>query len=534
MRLVVFFVFVFSLITSDARAQRTASPVPLDGIRLRPEGLLQFDSMATFQSTLRALEEVTSRPEPPPERGGTDYGDPRDGREDEDDDSEPDEPLLDAFETALGFASFRQVLLKEEDALLEAGVDPENIKVDLHYVNDDILRTVLNADLEVMIGRSIFKFINRGLLVEITDGDFLTLEEVQLVQDCALVSLNAEIERILLIEETQPLAISGQLISEAVRTLRPSGTNLHFHLIHSDKTQNECDAAFTCQSLGDFNYSFTNLSDCAAPMEYLWDFDDGVTSAATSPNHVFPGPGTYDVKLTVHDANGEVGVVIKTIVIGECNADFHWNANGGTVSFNNDSTGGTTFEWDFGDATTGNVENPLHVYAASGSFEVCVTVTNASGCTDRHCELVTVEIDNCCRRQSRQKEKDHPYASGQRRLKTKIAQTNIGVLGIHKIKARTVNYKKKSNGNWKKEKADVISAALGGEVFTESAAGADCAVAQPLMGAEIRQDKKTAKHVNSHSATLWTRPGSAISAHAAIDGGSTYNATMSLHDRNCP
>lgn len=66
------------------------------------------------------------------------------------------------------------------------------------------------------------------------------------------------------------------------------------------------DAAFTPKvKPGSFSVTFTNgsscqlrASDCTDQLRYAWTFGDGRPgSSATSPTHVFPGPGTYHVTL---------------------------------------------------------------------------------------------------------------------------------------------------------------------------------------------------------------------------------------------
>ena len=49
---------------------------------------------------------------------------------------------------------------------------------------------------------------------------------------------------------------------------------------------------------------FTDLS-YYEPAEWHWDFGDNTTSQDTSPVHVFPQAGTYEVCLTVSNVNGE-------------------------------------------------------------------------------------------------------------------------------------------------------------------------------------------------------------------------------------
>ena len=57
------------------------------------------------------------------------------------------------------------------------------------------------------------------------------------------------------------------------------------------------------------------------------------------------------------------------------------NVNVGTpVSFINESTGGSSYLWDFGDGSTSTAENPSHVYEGAGTYTVKLIVTGG-GCT---------------------------------------------------------------------------------------------------------------------------------------------------------
>ncbi len=46
---------------------------------------------------------------------------------------------------------------------------------------------------------------------------------------------------------------------------------------------------------------------------YQWDFGDGTTSEEAVPRHMFPKCGTYKVKLTVTDLNGEQSMVEESV-----------------------------------------------------------------------------------------------------------------------------------------------------------------------------------------------------------------------------
>ena len=74
-------------------------------------------------------------------------------------------------------------------------------------------------------------------------------------------------------------------------------------------------------------------------------------------------------------------------------AGFTWTAEELTVSFSNTSTddGDTlTYAWDFGDGSSSTESDPVHTYAADGSYTVTLTVTDADGNTDTY--TATVEV----------------------------------------------------------------------------------------------------------------------------------------------
>ncbi len=81
-----------------------------------------------------------------------------------------------------------------------------------------------------------------------------------------------------------------------------------------------------------------------------------------------------------------------------CHASFQStqvNASDSTHFFNLSSgtTTSTTYFWDFGDGNTSNDENPIHLYANSGAYTVCLTIVDsANNCFDTECHLITVII----------------------------------------------------------------------------------------------------------------------------------------------
>jgi PKD repeat protein len=149
------------------------------------------------------------------------------------------------------------------------------------------------------------------------------------------------------------------------------------------------EVAFIDQSSG------TNLT-------HLWDFGDSTpTSVLKNPVHTYEIPGTYDVRLLVHDANGDsllnnTGfITVQSPALPE--ADFAATPLSGTaplaVSFISQATGTEplSHSWNFGDTNTSYDKNPVHTYTIAGNYTVNLTVTDASGTsTAEKSGLITV------------------------------------------------------------------------------------------------------------------------------------------------
>jgi plastocyanin/PKD repeat protein len=66
-----------------------------------------------------------------------------------------------------------------------------------------------------------------------------------------------------------------------------------------------------------------------------------------------------------------------------------------TANFMSTSEQAVEWEWSFGDSNTSNQEAPTHVYDSEGQYEVCLTVTNADGCTDTSCDTIFIGAYLC-------------------------------------------------------------------------------------------------------------------------------------------
>lgn len=149
--------------------------------------------------------------------------------------------------------------------------------------------------------------------------------------------------------------------------------------------------------------TFTDLSTPGSALinGWAWDFGDGGTSNVKNPTYTYTADGTYDVQLTVTDANGCTATLTRTayIRLSHPQAAFTYAPGqicvGSSVNFTDTSIPDTTLNswfWDFGDGTTSTQQNPGHVYTVAGTYSVSLTVTNVLNCSDVETQVNIIEV----------------------------------------------------------------------------------------------------------------------------------------------
>jgi PKD repeat protein len=144
-----------------------------------------------------------------------------------------------------------------------------------------------------------------------------------------------------------------------------------------------------------FTAQLTNGSTGAS--SYAWDYGDGQQSdtSATVHGHTwynFPGPGTisYPVSLTAMTDHGCTSTATANVQVHpQVTAGFVQPPDGcapHAASFNNTSTGASSYQWSFGDLQVSTATSPQHTYFNQGlndaAFNAQLIATSAFGCSD--------------------------------------------------------------------------------------------------------------------------------------------------------
>ena len=149
------------------------------------------------------------------------------------------------------------------------------------------------------------------------------------------------------------------------------------------------------------NALFNNYSIAPPGSNYFWNLGDQTTSTELEPAHTYTNPGVYDISLSIVSPEGcaaQLSLPEVVIVHGYPTAVFSQSSNEISVlnpgiAFFDESIDATYWEWDFGDGTISNEQNPVHEFADSGSYTVRLIVHSDGGCPDTIYSTVRVEME---------------------------------------------------------------------------------------------------------------------------------------------
>ncbi len=139
----------------------------------------------------------------------------------------------------------------------------------------------------------------------------------------------------------------------------------------------------------------TFTASTAGADQWDWNFGDGSIASGSVVKYSFTKPGNFHVRLTSYNS-GCYDTLSQVVTINPPLADFLTASSCGARNnfiFTDNSTGASTYDWDFGDGTAhSTAQNPTHAYAggAVATYNVTLTVTNTTyGCSNTVTKQVT-------------------------------------------------------------------------------------------------------------------------------------------------
>ena len=143
-------------------------------------------------------------------------------------------------------------------------------------------------------------------------------------------------------------------------------------------------------------------------VSYRWDFGDPHDSPPCfdqAVEHTYTYPGTYLVKMTVTDTNGEIDCEKAAILVRDPTPVAKFSVShdlpplGEPVLFDasesSDPNGEiTSYDWDFGDGNTGTGPITSHTYVEYGDYRAKLTVSDDAGNTGTAGHTIIVQKGN--------------------------------------------------------------------------------------------------------------------------------------------
>lgn len=145
--------------------------------------------------------------------------------------------------------------------------------------------------------------------------------------------------------------------------------------------------------------SFRPLNKSSQAVSYAWDFGDGKTSTNANPAHKYDTTGFFKVRLIAFNPttcnkvdSTTLDVEVKPSPASEFSFTPLVPVTNEPNRFTNKSKDASLYNWNFGDGTGSQENNPEHFYKRTGTYNVCLIASNKEGCSDTTCHRVSADV----------------------------------------------------------------------------------------------------------------------------------------------
>lgn len=117
----------------------------------------------------------------------------------------------------------------------------------------------------------------------------------------------------------------------------------------------------------------------AGDLSWQWSFPGASPSVSSdsSVQVIYNSPGVYEAVLVLSNAFGSSTASVQLVIPTPPAPAFSFETDGLLVAFTNLSQNADQYNWNFGDGNTSQLENPVHLYAAPGTYDVSLNAQNA-------------------------------------------------------------------------------------------------------------------------------------------------------------
>ncbi|MFH2143891.1 MAG: PKD domain-containing protein [Bacteroidota bacterium] len=150
----------------------------------------------------------------------------------------------------------------------------------------------------------------------------------------------------------------------------------------------------TCSDLS-MNFTDTSVTNTIPITSWQWDYGDSNTGTGQNPTNLYSVAGTYQVQLIVGISANCTDTITQSVPVTTALSGYSYSYNCTdyqiifTDTSNSDGATINTWNWDFGDGNTSNIQNSTHLYADTGTYNVELIISTPY-CTDTTSKDITI------------------------------------------------------------------------------------------------------------------------------------------------